>query len=728
MRVALIFFLALCIRQASAQTAVDAPRAEEKQKEEHAVAKQQEKKAQHATAIEFQGQRAFKEKELRSTLKEQIATIDTYGLTAARADDLAFFLEVFYRKHGYLKVSVRYKIESGDRLRLEIDEGSIMTLGTVTLDGNVHEPTDKLFEFAVGPTRQRYSKLQKNLPFVEADMREGADLVHRLYLAEGFLDAAVDKPSFTIRSETSQVDVTIAIHEGRQYFFGNVSFTGKTIYDAETLRGQIIDLLEQPYTDARVADIPRRLQSWFKTRGYYDVKVEATADPTNAKSARIPVQVAIAPGPVYHFGEVLVTGLTRLHPSYIKKRFTKLEGQTYSPEILDEKFRALMRTGLFNLLKIEPTPIADEDLLLLHITAEEAKSKQLGFSAGYGTFEGLIGGIQFRERDLFGTGRPITFSIEVSQRSYKGEIFYEDPYLFDTEFDLKTRVGALTFDFDGYSKFEIGGRFELSRKFTKQYEVAAIFTSRHVEITSAAIKTKFLGATSYFIDTIGLTQTLDLRESPLVAPRGFVFNQTLEVATLRNRQRHRTDSQHRACGLLFPVRAEKSHTGCGRRQTRHRLCNAGFSNPVLLLVRAPASCIRSITPGRTSQPRCRSTNASSTAAARPCAVSVSAPLALWIVTAIRSAENSRPSSMPNTPFQFSESCRARSLPTLETCCPLRNSPASTTCVTRSAAACVTNCRSARFASITDGILIGIRGKISARSISVSGSRSERSVE
>jgi outer membrane protein assembly complex protein YaeT len=532
MRATLILVLAIGVSHVVAQTAVDAPRAEEKQKEEHAIAKQQEKKAQHATAIEFQGQRAFKEKELRSQLKEQIATIDTYGLTAARADDLAFFLEVFYRKHGYLKVSVRYQIESGDRLRLEIDEGSIMTLGTVTFDGNVHEPTDKLFEFAVGPTRQRYSKLQKNLPFVEADMREGADLVRRLYLAEGFLDAVVDKPSFTPRLETSQVEVTISIHEGRQYFFGNVSFTGGTIYDAETLRGQIVDLLDQPYTEARVADIPRRLQGWFKTRGYYDVKVEVTADPTNAKSARIPVQIAIAPGPVYHFGDVLVTGLTRLHPSYIKKRFTKLQGRTYSPEILDGKFRALMRTGLFNLLKIEPTPIADEDLLLLHITAEEAKSKELGFSAGYGTFEGLIGGIQFRERDLFGTGRPITFSIEASQRSYKGEIFYEDPYLFDTEFDLKTRVGALTFDFDGYSKFEIGGRFELSRKLTKQYEVAVVFNARHVELTSADINSKFLGPTSYFIDTIGFTQTLDLRESPLVAPRGFVFNHTLDVATV----------------------------------------------------------------------------------------------------------------------------------------------------------------------------------------------------
>ena len=45
------------------------------------------------------------------------------------------------------------------------------------------------------------------------------------------------------------------------------------------------------------------------------------------------------------------------------------------------RFRTLMRTGLFNVLKIEPTPIADEDALLLNISAEEAKSKEVGFLA-----------------------------------------------------------------------------------------------------------------------------------------------------------------------------------------------------------------------------------------------------------------------------------------------------------------------------------------------------------
>src|SRR5881392_2579534 len=227
MRHGVLFFLgsvALVI-EAAAQTAVDVTRPEERQKAQQAVVKEQEKRAKHASIIEFRGEQAFKEKELRTALKEEITTIEDFGLSPARGDDLAFFLEVFYRKHGYAKVNVHYTIESQNRLRLDITEGPLMTLGKVIFDGNAKEPADKLFEYVVGSTRERYSKLQKNLPFVAADMEEGANLVHRFYVAEGFLNAVLDPPRYVYHDQSNQVDVIIPIHEGQQYFFGSVSFT-----------------------------------------------------------------------------------------------------------------------------------------------------------------------------------------------------------------------------------------------------------------------------------------------------------------------------------------------------------------------------------------------------------------------------------------------------------------------------------------------------------------------
>src|SRR5437588_6879216 len=138
----IVLCAALWIGNASGQTAVKVPKPEEKDKAERAIKKQQEKKAQRTSVIEFRGQAAFKEKELRSILKEQIATIDEYGLTPARGDDAAFFLELFYRKHGYAKVTVRYTVQSGDRLLLDINEGPLVTLGLVNFVGNQHQPSE----------------------------------------------------------------------------------------------------------------------------------------------------------------------------------------------------------------------------------------------------------------------------------------------------------------------------------------------------------------------------------------------------------------------------------------------------------------------------------------------------------------------------------------------------------------------------------------------------------
>src|SRR6201993_911203 len=138
---------------------VDVVRPEQQQKARRAVVKEQEKRAKQTSIIEFRGGQAFKEKELRVALKEEITTIQDFGLSPARADDLAFFLEVFYRKHGYAKVNVHYVIEprKPSGLRLDITEGPRFMLQTVVFDGNTREPADKLFEYMVGPTRERYS-------------------------------------------------------------------------------------------------------------------------------------------------------------------------------------------------------------------------------------------------------------------------------------------------------------------------------------------------------------------------------------------------------------------------------------------------------------------------------------------------------------------------------------------------------------------------------------------
>lgn len=519
---------AIMLCSAQAQRAVDVPKTAEKDRAERQVKKQQEKVAQNSN-VEIAGANSFKEQELLSQLKEQIASISELGLTTARADDAAFFLELFYRKHGFAKVNVRYVMPGGKQLRLEIDEGERVTIGNIHFVGNDNIASDKLFDFVIGPTRERYSKAEKKLPYVQSDLDEGVDLVRRYYISEGFLNVIVQAPHIR-PARDNLVDVTIAIVEGRRFHFGDISFAGRTVFEPEKLRAEMADILKEPYTDRRLADIPRRLQAFYKERGYFEVKVDALGAPDAAHGSLVPVRVTISPGVVYSFDGVSVTGLQRLHPSFLPKRFKSLRGKQYNPKVLDEKFREMMKTGLFNILQIKPIPV-DGNMLQLQIAVEEAKAKQFGFSLGYGTYAGLIVGASYQDRNFLGTGRPVTTLAEYSSRGYKGEIIYEDPWLFDSDYHFKLRLSALTFDFEGYSKFEFGERVDLSRNITKKYEVGAVLMARHVEVTSASIPEPFLGRTSYQVNSIGATQRLDLRENPLAAPRGLAFDSSIDYAS-----------------------------------------------------------------------------------------------------------------------------------------------------------------------------------------------------
>ena len=130
------------------QNATELPQQKEKKKQEKIVAKEQEKTAQRAN-LEIRGNRAFDDKTLRSQLKEQIATIEQYGLTTARGDDAAFFLELYYKKHGYAKVQVSYTLVGGNGLRLDIAEGPLVHLSQINFVGVAQLPKQKVFEYAV---------------------------------------------------------------------------------------------------------------------------------------------------------------------------------------------------------------------------------------------------------------------------------------------------------------------------------------------------------------------------------------------------------------------------------------------------------------------------------------------------------------------------------------------------------------------------------------------------
>ncbi len=474
-------------------------------------------------AVHFTGVAAFPVSELQDALSDALSEVKTEGLNAATADDASFFLELYYRKNGYAFVDTSYTIDNPKQLTLKVAEGPLVTLGDIGISGNEHykDPTN-FQQYIIGQTRERFPSSKKVYPYVEADVEKGTELIQRFYLAQGYLNAKISPAVVAYTADRSRANLSIAVVEGRQYHFDEVEIAGQLNYPPAEIRALIADQIQMPYTKPRVDEMQRKLQDYYKRHGYYTAVVTATSDPLLADADnRVPTSFLVEPGPLYHFDGTRITGTDRLKPDFLRNRFRKLSGQVYDPAKLDEAYQQMIRTGLFSLLRVDPV-VQPDNTLRLDIGVKEAKAREIGFSLGYGTFDGALVGFEIRDRDFRGTGRPISFSVDYSTRTLSGQLLYLDPYLFETDNQLRLRLSALTSNLDSYDKSEVGVLAEIVRPITKKVKVSVFAQSKEVNITSFSIDPVNVGKQAYVTDQLGVTATVDLRDNPVSPTKGLI--------------------------------------------------------------------------------------------------------------------------------------------------------------------------------------------------------------
>src|SRR6202022_2081263 len=180
--------------------------------------------AETASLVRFIGNTKFTEKELRTALSDQLASIQQQGLTVPLADDAAYYLTVFYRRHGYPAADVKYNIKA-NYLQLAIFEGRYYKLGAIYLDGNTTFKPEELREYMVGSTRARLSQFTKELPFVESDLVPGTSLLQTHYVSEGFPQVQIVKLATNPDNLRGAIDATVTINEGPRFYFGPITFS-----------------------------------------------------------------------------------------------------------------------------------------------------------------------------------------------------------------------------------------------------------------------------------------------------------------------------------------------------------------------------------------------------------------------------------------------------------------------------------------------------------------------
>ena len=478
--------------------------------------------------VTFAGAESFPAEELRKTLAEQLNDIAASGLTPARADDAAWFLGSFYRKQGFPNAEVTFDIR-GSQLVLNVNEGARTVVQSLTFAGNRSFSEKALYEYMLGVPAERL--VESKLPYNESEVAAGADRVRDFYLSEGYLDATADISGTRIRPGGKHADLLVRIAEGPKYTLGEIVFTGRTIFTRTELLTALAVKPGSAFTPYGADEMQRNLQGFYRAKGYFSAKVTARSDRVLARGGRVPVIFACEPGPQFRVGKVELRGMDRLSPDFIEKRFASLTGKVYDPAKLEERYRELIKTGLFKSLHVHPSPDGP-DTLKLDVEIEEAKAKELGFELGYGSYDGVSAGVNVGDRNFLGYGRPLSLGIQYSQRGLRGELLYVNPWLLDSVWALRARLYSQLRDEDGYSKVSNGLRLDLSRHFAPHWEGGGYVVAEKTTISDPTIDEALIGPKRYLLAAVGLTQTIDFRDDAMNPTRGWVLSTSADIDAL----------------------------------------------------------------------------------------------------------------------------------------------------------------------------------------------------
>jgi outer membrane protein insertion porin family len=480
-----------------------------------------------AARVRFVGNTKFNNRELSAALADPLGWIQQRGLSLPLADDTAYYLGVFYRRHGYPSVDVKYKIQD-PYLELDIAEGPYYKLGEISFEGNKTFQPGALREYMIGTTRARYSQFQKELPFVEADLITGTSLVQSFYVSQGFPQVKIVKLTTIPDNRTGTVKATLTINEGPRFFFGPISFSRNFGIAPSEFSAKIKSLTKppKPYSEADLQSLQRDLTFIFKSKGYYSASVTATPNFQSAQGGRVPILVDSVPGAIYRFGAVVASQEpnARLRPAFLPRRLAALRGEKYDPEKFNDLYKKLYLTGLYDTIDIQEVPQADNTIELV-ANPQEAKPKELGFYGGYDTFYGIILGANYTNRNIDGLGRIFSFKADYTSRGPDGEISYENPWFLESDIDFNAALGISIKDLVGYSVQDYYARLRFTKTFKKGIQTAAFFEAKQANISSILIKPQSLaGPTSYQLITLGMSQTLDFRDSPTNPHKGWVVD------------------------------------------------------------------------------------------------------------------------------------------------------------------------------------------------------------
>ncbi len=269
-----------------------------------------------------------------------------------------------------------------------------------------------LDELGLNDEFKTFSSLKKgggkaaNAAMVAARGREDEALAVRLMKSQGYYDATALSVVETIPNDPTRVRVIVNASPGKVYRFSSIKVDSQPVVPDDLITRNLPLKVGEPIVADRVQGAEANVSLQLGQNGYpfarlgtRDILLDETA---YTGDYTLPVDT----GPRSSFGDISTSGRLAFGPDHIRilRRFKT--GDLYDASKVDDLRKALVATGLFSTVTVEPlntgkTAADGTRIVDLAVTQRVGRTRSISATGGYSTGQGIRLEGSFTARNAF---------------------------------------------------------------------------------------------------------------------------------------------------------------------------------------------------------------------------------------------------------------------------------------------------------------------------------------
>lgn len=315
----------------------------------------------------------------------------------------------YYVKKGYFESQLSYQIDpvpdtNQVDIIITVVEGRAGIIDDIVFSGFTDEEKSKILEMMYTKKYNFFTSWLTGTGFFHEEATEQDKLViSNLLQNEGYADAKVNI-QVTNAEKEGRIVITITADKGALFHFGNVTFSGNTLFTDDKVEQVFLIHPEEVYSPEKIRNTSDRIKELYGRKGYIDTHVDYETELVKDKPI-YNVHFDIEEGTQYKIGLVRIFGNERTQSSVILRESLLIPGETFDSAKLKATQERLQNIGYFKNVNVYSVRTQDDQILGenyrdVYIEVEETTTGHASLFFGFSSSDSVFGGLDITETNF----------------------------------------------------------------------------------------------------------------------------------------------------------------------------------------------------------------------------------------------------------------------------------------------------------------------------------------